>query len=450
MAEIVILGAGLTGLSAAYHLEQQGFFNYKIFEKESTIGGLCRSITENGFTFDYTGHLLHIGDDYFRSFIEKCVGFENFNAIARRSFIYSQERYTKYPYQINLFGLPPETIAECIEGYVTKKNYKNTKTFYNWVLTNFGAGFAKNFFFPYQTKIFDYPVEKLSSSWTGRFVPNTSLREMLLGALRENPDEEIGYNAKFFYPKTGGIFFWINKLYEQLINPVQINYCVKAIDLVNKTVIFTNGHHEQYKQLITTLPLDELLKLCKESPATNLKATIKKLLCNSVVNFNIGIARPDLSDKHWIYYPEHNYPFYRIGFSHNFSSTMAPEGHSSLYGEFSYLKKSEQEINSCLQESLKVTKKLFGLQEHEIVLEKIIRIRHAYVIYNNWRDKNITALLKTLEEYNVHSTGRYGEWKYASMQEGFLDGKKVADIVTGGHTSLHPSVFAVASPDRST
>src|ERR1700722_12940766 len=101
MAEIVILGAGLTGLSAAYHLERQGFYNYKIFEKESTVGGLCRSVQQDGFTFDYTGHLLHISDPYFKHLIQTIANLETFNVIHRRSFVYSQQTYPPYPYQVN-------------------------------------------------------------------------------------------------------------------------------------------------------------------------------------------------------------------------------------------------------------------------------------------------------------------------------------------------------------
>lgn len=430
MAEIVILGAGLTGLSAAYHLEKKGFFDYKIFEKEPHIGGLCRSVQQDGFTFDYTGHLLHVSDPYFKSFLANIVHFENLNTIARRSFIYSQECYTRYPYQVNLHGLPPTTIAACIEGFVNKpKSYKQPQSFYKWVLQNFGAGFAEYFFFPYQSKIFAYPVKKLSASWTGRFVPSTSLNEMLLGALRDNPHEEIGYNAQFFYPKTGGIFFWINKLYQQLKQPVFTQFCVSSIDSINKIIYFTNGSTEQYKQLITTIPLDQLLLLIQEPSSSNLAAQASRLLCNSVVNFNLGVNRPDLSNKHWIYYPEAQYPFYRIGFSHNFAQSMAPTGCSSLYGEFSYLHKKNNTSAQTLTEALAVTKKLFAIDNQEIITEKVMTINHAYVIYNSWRDKNLPTLLKQLEQWGIYSVGRYGAWKYSSMQEGLLDGKKVADML---------------------
>ena len=124
MAKIVIIGAGLTGLSAAYHLEKKGFFDYKIFEKDASPGGLCRSVYQDGFTFDYTGHLLHISDPYFQSFVNTVVGMETLNSVHRRSFVYSHNVYTHYPFQVNLFGLPPATIAECIEGFVLKKQMK--------------------------------------------------------------------------------------------------------------------------------------------------------------------------------------------------------------------------------------------------------------------------------------------------------------------------------------
>lgn len=429
MAEVVILGAGLTGLSAAYHLEKQGFFNYVLFEKESTSGGLCRSVYQDGFTFDYTGHLLHINDPYFYNFIKTVIGFEHFNSIERRSFIYSQDRYTSYPYQINLHGLPTETIIECVTGFVERKLTKKMPTsFKQWVLQNFGEGFGKYFFFPYQEKIFDYPVDKLSASWTGRFVPATSLREMLQGALAPKASA-VGYNAQFYYPHKGGIYFWVERLAQQLINPIRTEHTVTRIDIKNKRVHFANGHTEQYKQLISTIPLDTFLDLAQEPSSSSLKNARKQLLCNSVVNFNIGVNIPNLSDKHWIYYPEKQFPFYRIGFWHNFSDYMTPPGHSALYGEFSVLNKKNTSLHERIQESYIQAKKLFNIEKHTIVTEKTIHVPHAYVIYNAWRDKHLPSLLQNLELYNIHSVGRYGAWKYASMQEGLLDGKLVAEKI---------------------
>lgn len=426
MAQVVIIGAGLTGLSTAYHLEKQGFTDYKLFEKEPEIGGLCRSVYQDGFTFDYTGHLLHINDDYFKQFIDTVVGFEHLNTINRRSFIYSKDTYTHYPFQVNLYGLPTQTITECIQGFIERPHKKNPANFKDWVLTNFGQGIAQNFFYPYQEKIFSYPVEKLSSSWTGRFVPQTTLAQMLTGALRPPQEQSIGYNAQFFYPHKDGIVFWVKKLYEQLKNPVYLNYTITGIDLAEKKVLFADGTTESYQTLISTIPLNVLLPQLTGSTTTELPRAARKLLCNSVVNFNLGINRPDITDKHWIYFPEKQYPFYRLGFSHNFSAHMAPAGCSALYGEFSHLQKGPVEVASILQECLEQTKKLLRLEEHEILTQKIITINHAYVTFDRWRDKNLPKILESLKAYDIHSIGRYGAWKYSSMQEGLLEGRDMA------------------------
>ena len=427
MAEIVIIGAGPTGLSAAYHLEKKGFFDYKLFEKEKTVGGLCRSVEQDGFTFDFTGHLLHINDNYFKSFIENVVNLENFNNIFRKSYIYSQETFTDYPFQINLHGLPISTIAECIEGFVTRPKKNKSTSFHDWVLRNFGQGFGKYFFFPYQEKIFSYDVKKITDNWTGRFVPQTSLEKMIEGAIKKSSNESIGYNSQFYYPKTGGINFWLNAIHDVLQNPVYTDFCVKEVDMKNKIIKFTNGAQESFKELITTMPLDSLLENLEEPARLNLKKASDKLLCNSVVNFNFGINHPNISDKHWIYYPEKQYPFYRIGFWHNFSKSMVPANCSSLYGEFSFIKKSKNYVDTMLELSKNETKKLFKISNSDIATEKIINIPHAYVIYDSWRDNNISKILKRLKEHNIYSVGRYGEWKYSSMQEAILDGKKIVD-----------------------
>lgn len=440
MAKIVILGAGLTGISTAYHLEKQGFFDYKIFEKENEIGGLCRSVKQDGFTFDFTGHLLHINDEYFGSLIDNIVGKENLNSIHRRSFVYSSNVYTHYPFQINLFGLPADIVTECIEGFINKpKTKKDPKSFYKWAINNFGEGFAKYFFIPFQNKIFDYNIKKISSSWTGRFVPQTSLRQIIQGAIKEPEISKVGYNSQFFYPKKDGIIFWVQKLADQLINPINTNFCTEKIDLKNKVITFTNGHQEPFEHIVNTIPLDNMLDMLKENSSTNFQKVSKNLICNSVVNFNLGIARENLTDKHWIYFPETKYPFYRVGFPHNFSSALVPDKHSSLYGEFSYINKSEKEINSMLNKAIDETKNLFNLTDKEIVTKKIIHIPRAYVVYNFWREKNLQKLLNELEQNSIYNAGRYGQWKYSSMQEAVIDGKKVAEQILNINKLIVPA-----------
>jgi protoporphyrinogen oxidase len=448
MAQIVILGAGLTGLSTAYHLEKRGFFDYLLFEKDATVGGLCRSVQQDGFTFDYTGHLLHASDPYFRQFIGETAGYETLNSITRRSFIYSHNTYTKYPYQMNLFGLPLSVITECIAGFAQRPLGKKASNFHDWVLYNFGSGIAQHFFFPFQRKIFAYKnLKQIATTWMGRFVPNTSLEQLITGAIQQPTEEtSIGYNAHFYYPKQGGINSWITTIAQQLTRPIQTDYEVGSIDMTNKMVFFTNGAHQRYDTLITTIPLDILTRLIKEHAAVNMRSAGPQLLCNSVVNFNLGIARPHVSTKHWIYFPENRYPFYRIGFPHNFASHMVPDGCSSLYGEFSHINGSSRLLKQKLNIALEQTKELFAIRDEEIITKTIIPIRHAYVLYTPWRERYLPRLHARLNEHDIYSIGRYGEWKYSSMQEAVLDGKRMAEQLTLQPAQRESFQTAVVTP----
>ena len=247
MAKVVILGAGLTGLSTAYHLEKRGFFDFALFEKESTVGGLCRSVMQDGFTFDYTGHLLHTSDAYFRSFIACVVGLDNLNTIDRKSYIYSHNCYSRYPFQINLYGLPIDVIVECIEEFARRKKTRVTpRSFPTWATQTFGKGIAKHFLLPYQKKIFAHSLHNITASWTGRFVPQTSLKDMIQGAIQDNSNTAVGYNAHFLYPKQGGIEFWIHKLANKITTPIHTDFNAETIDLKNRVVQFSNGHTEAF------------------------------------------------------------------------------------------------------------------------------------------------------------------------------------------------------------
>ena len=429
MAKVVIIGAGLTGISTAYHLEQRQFFDYKLFEKESEAGGLCRSVSHEGFTFDFTGHLLHASDSYFYNLIKKIVGLDQLNVIDRRSFIYSHETFTKYPFQINLYGLPPQIIVECITGFINRPLNEHPLNFREWVCANFGEGFGNHFFFDYQEKIFAHPIDTITASWTGRFVPSTSLEQILYGSLSDQQTDPVGYNARFLYPKKGGIQSWVRTFASHLQNAIATDFCVQAIDMQKKVIIFTNGHSEPYEYLINTMPLDRLLSLVKEPSSASFTPALTHLKCNKVVNFNIGVNYPDLSDKHWIYFPEKKYPFYRLGFWHNFSREMVPGGHSSLYGEFAYMDQSAEWIQHTLNASLSAAKKVCNISATDIVTQKVFTIEHAYVTYDHWREQNLPDLLHRLREHNLYSVGRYGAWKYSSMQEAVLDGRETAQEI---------------------
>jgi len=445
VAKVVILGAGLTGLSTAYHLEEKFFFDYKIFEKDTHPGGLCRSISVDGFTFDYTGHWIHISNQYFQEFLNKILeknksNFENtFNHFSRKAFIYSHDTFVKYPFQVNLSPLPQKVIIECIKGFINRKtNLKQPKNFHQWVLKYFGNGIGKHFLFPYNGKLLATNPKTLHHSWTGRFVPKITLDDILQGSLDKNFENQFGYNQKFYYPKNGGIQTLTDNIKNCIQNKIETNYKATKIDLKNKIVIFENGHSENFDILINTTPLKNMLLTLQEKPNSKLQTAAHNLKNNSVINFNLGINKSNLTDKNWIYIPQKQYPFYRIGFFSSVDAQLTPKNQSSLYGEISFIagKKSKIQINNLTQKSINLTLDFLKLKKENISLEKNLFIENAYVIYDSWREKNLQNVITNLKEYSIYSIGRYGEWKYSSMEEAILDGKNITDQIFSNSKKL--------------
>lgn len=428
--EVVIIGAGLTGLSAAYHFEKNNFFDFEIYEKEDRPGGILRSEASDGFLFDYTGHLLHVSDPEFYRFLDDTLGISSLDIVHRRAAIYAHKTFVDYPFQMNLAGLPTQVIYECLDGYINrKKSLRNPQTFYQWVMKYFGKGLGEHFFFPYNSKLLAYPIKKVHHAWTGRFVPKTSLQDILKGALeKKNNGAAVGYNSSFYYPKRGGIEALITSLRGKISRPIATGHEVVAIDQSKKMIFFANGATTTYKTLITTAPLDFTLSIINESSRSTLKQALPHLWCNSVINFNIGFSAPDIGTNHWVYFPEKFYQFYRLGFWHNVSTSLVVPGQTAIYGELSYQPKNKTRtsMQNCLDSAIDQTINFLGLSTRDIATLKTLELSHGYVIYDAWREKNILRLLETLRECGIHSVGRFGAWKYSSMQEAFSDGKCVA------------------------
>jgi len=414
----VIIGAGLAGLSAAIKLKG----DFLILEKESRPGGFCRTEIKNGFVFDYTGHLLHLRDEKIEKFIT-----ENFegklNKIKRKSFVFSYNVYTGYPYQVNNYGLPEKVIEENLIGFIRAKirNKIESDNFKKWVISNFGGGIAKNFMFPYNEKLWKYPLEKLTINWMGRFVPSTTIENILKG-LYKNNELNIGYNVYFYYPEKGGIESIINCLYKKVEKKVVLNAYVKKVDLLKK-IVYYNDKSIKYDNLIVTMSLKEFLKLIDDKIAT----FYNKLKATSVYALNFGFISKEKIDKNWVYVPEKKFIFYRIGFPHTFSSFNAPAGYSSLFAEISFRDKIPANAKEkCINDLIKmgVIKKI-----KDIKLIYPMVLKDAYVIYDKERERVLPLIKEKIKKYDIYTAGRWGNWEYSSMEDAIKEGFEVADLI---------------------
>jgi protoporphyrinogen oxidase len=425
----VVIGAGLTGLSAAYHSGGKTL----VLEKESTPGGLCRSETVDGFTFDLTGHLLHLRRPEIKDLIRRLLPGDAFNRIDRRSFIYSSGVFTPYPYQVNTHGLPAEVIAECLEGFIeavrggeVTPEAAGAMSFRDWVLATFGKGVAKHFMFPYNEKLWRTDLSEMTCEWVSWAVPRPTVTDVVEGALGISR-RAFGYNPSFLYPRRGGIRILADAIADR-VEGIRYGAEVTAVDARRKVVTFRTreGRVEEspYSSLISTMPLPALLQVTDGLPGS-LDRIASGLRYTAVVNINLGIERAPLTDMHWVYFPGPEFLFYRCGFPANFTSEAVPPGCSSLYMEIS-LKPGEAWSEDDLMEKCRQGLLRCGLlrPEDRIVARSTFYISPAYVIYDRFRLGNLDKALATLRELGIHSTGRYGAWHYNSMEESLDEGRK--------------------------
>lgn len=427
---IFVLGAGLAGLSAAWHLQRKGK-HCLVFEKEPDVGGLCRSKAINGFVFDYSGHLLHFKHRYASSLIKDLLGNDLFQH-KRSAWIYSHGNLSRYPFQANLYGLPAAIIKDCLLGFIQSIDNNPVKkqkgiNFLLWINRTFGRGIARHFMVPYNTKFWTLSPRQMTCDWLDGFVPVPTLSQIIEGTVEESK-RMIGYNARFFYPKRGGIN-QLPRAFVSGLKDIRTDCPATEIDLSKKEISFKSGEKERFDYLVSTIPLPELPHLIKGLP-DRYAALFKKLRWNSIFNLNLGIGRRESSCRHWVYFPEKNISFFRVGYPHNFSSCAVPPGHSSLYVEAAYSKYkpiNKDRIISGIKRDLK--KAGFLREDERIRCEDTNDIEYGYPIYDHNYNSARSQIIEYLNQHNILACGRYGSWRYMSMEDVIMDGKNISDFI---------------------
>ncbi|HEX9860881.1 MAG TPA: FAD-dependent oxidoreductase [Nitrospirota bacterium] len=425
MDGIVVIGGGIAGLSAGYHIGK----GCEVFEAGDEPGGLMRTRWIDGFGFDYTGHLLHLKDPYTRGLVLDLLK-GNIVEHERKSAIYSKGVYTGYPFQANTYGLPGDVARQCVEGFMDAPGRRGgtapPENFRDWILHNFGQGIAEHFMLPYNAKLWRYPLEELAVSGIEPYVPVPGVDEIKRGATAEGA-KGLGYNARFFYPERGGIYSLVDEM-ARGVKFLNLGQRAVEIDPAKKTALFSTGYTAWYDGLISTIPLPELIKIMKDVP-TEIRDAASALKYVSVYDVSIGVNRPDVIPYHWVYFPEPRFPFYRVGSITNFSRNMSPEGATGLYVEVSHFP------DETIPEDKLVGGVMDGLVEcgilspgDDVPVKDVADIRYAYVTPDGHMERALPVIKKYLDSVGIISAGRYAGWEYSSMEDAILEGRDAAEL----------------------
>ncbi|RPH51162.1 MAG: FAD-dependent oxidoreductase [Desulfobacteraceae bacterium] len=432
---IVILGGGLTGLTAAYKLSKKlQNESVLLLEKTNEIGGTARTIKEGEYLFDLTGHALHLKCDESKKFIFKELGLmKKLDVVVRSAYIYFDGQLVPYPFQYNLSYLDEKQRDYCVKEFIkTQKDitpYQKGRSFKDYCYSFFGKGISDLFMIPYNEKLWSIDLSQLSIDWMEEYVPGPDYNKVLEGAYKRKVNDDSGYNTAFYYPKTGGIQTISNAIYEHVKDLTFMNHPATKIDF-EKKIIYSIDRSFKYEYLISTIPLPNLMNI------SDLYTYADRLKYSVVRAFIAAIPRLDAPKCSWIYVPDASKKIYRVGNYSWFSPSLSVDGKDILYIE-SASSHDLMESLPTFQEILSELRDLSIFNIDNIELIKIIDIEPAYVTCDlKWRD-NISCISEKLKAYNVFLAGRYGSWKYDSMEGAIIDGIASANLISNFIDGIH-------------
>ena len=411
-----IIGGGLTGLSLASLLQN----DLEVLEKNSEAGGLCRSLQEDGFTFDYGGsHIVFSKDEEVLRFLLDLLG-DNIFKVRRNTKIFLKGRYIKYPFENGLSDLSKEDNYECLYQYINSqlnKGHLTPANFKDWIYANFGKGIAEMYMLPYNQKIWNIKPEYMGVNWIENRIPKPPLEDVIKSSLGIQT-EGYKHQLYFYYPQRGGIQSLVQGLGKKIKGTLTCGFNVKSIFKEDGQWIVRNEKEERvFDRIISTIHLQDLAEAMVDIPE-EIRSAIRGLKYNSLISVMLGLDVPKLNDFSWIYMPEANIKANRISFPTNFSRYVAPPGKSSLLAEITcnegddLWSKRDEEI---IEETMDDLHKLGIIKREKVIYSRLQRTKYAYVVYDLRYEQEISLIRPYFHKIGVHLCGRFSQFEYLNM-----------------------------------
>ena len=441
-SRIVIIGAGPTGLGAAWRLQELGHGDWVLLERESGPGGLSASVRDaHGFTWDLGGHVLFSHYEYFDRLMGELLG-SGWVEHQRSAWVWLRGRYVPYPLQHNLWRLSEADFHHCLEGLRQAQALVDEHPpadFGEWILRHFGAGLAELFMVPYNTKVWGVPPSRLGVQWMAERVAPIDLDRVLRNARERTDDASWGPNATFRFPLEGGTGAIWSALAARLpASCVRPDAEVVVVDPGRRVVRLADGSEVPYDHLISTMPLDRLLRASGDGTALGAKADELIFSGAHVVGLGLPGQPPEhLRGKSWIYFPEPELPFYRVTVFSNYSPYNVPDPDRT----WSLMCEVGAGRETAFSPQAVVDGVLEGCRAAELVppgIEPVSRwhrhVPYAYPAPFVGRDELLRPVHEALHSLGIRSRGRFGAWKYevGNQDHSLMQGVEAVDHLLSG------------------
>jgi len=417
-AKIGILGGGLSGITYAYFSSRMGY-EVTVLEKEKVVGGLMRSINEEGFTFDIGGsHIIFSKDAEVLDLMLRFLG-ENKVRNRRNTAILYKGRLVKYPFENGLSDLPLTENISCLIHFLLArirrgKKHNNLRDFF---YNSFGKAISEKYLIPYNEKIWKMKVEDISLDFVGR-LPNPKVVDVVKASLGVGSEGYV-HQLYFYYPRKGGIQYLVESLKERVSGEILTGFEVKRVRNESGKWVVSNGFKEMFfDHIVSTIPIHDAARIFNAPREVN--DEINRLRYNSLITVAIGLDKVDVKNLSWLYIPDKAVHPHRISFPSNFSPENAPEGKASILAEITVkpedplFHENEEEIASMIVEELDGLK-IFS--KENVVYARAFKIKYAYPLLDYYYRENIGRINTFFNEKGVKLVGRFSEFKYINMDD---------------------------------
>jgi protoporphyrinogen oxidase len=437
---IVIIGAGPTGIGAAWRLHELGHPNWLIVEGGDHAGGLASSVVDaGGFTWDLGGHVLFSHYPYFDRAMDTALG-DAWVEHVREAWVWMRDRWIPYPFQNNVWRLPPEDLIACIAGLIDLQSSAPAapRSFREWLLASFGAGICDVFMLPYNRKVWAYDPSRLDVGWMGERVATVDVKRVLGNLVLRKDDVSWGPNATFRFPLHGGTGAIWRALSARLpASQIQFGRTVSAVDLDRKQITVMDGESIRYDYLISSMALDDLLRCVVGRPELTRSASQFVYSSSHIIGVGLkGHPPDDLRTKCWIYFPENRVPFYRATVFSNYSPNNVPTAspHWSLMAEVSESPDKPVNASTVVADVVDGFLSCGFIDPQSVVSTWHRRLEHGYPTPWLGRDAILAPIEAELRAAAVFSRGRFGAWKYevSNQDHSFMQGVEAVDHLLNG------------------
>lgn len=409
----LIVGAGMTGLAYANFIEDD---DYLVLERDSEVGGWCKTVHQDGFVWDYSGHFFHFRHPDIEEYLRARMPANEVVTVVKDSRILHQGSWVDFPFQKNIHQLPKEAFIDCLYDLFFREEADHEAepgSFAAMLYEKFGRSISERFLIPYNEKLYACSLDELDSEAMGRFFPHADLEAIVRNMRR--PDN-ASYNATFTYPRNGAIMYV--KALEKDLSPDRIvcGEALTGLDVANKIATTSSGAQLTFDHLVSSAPFDRFMSM------TNLDWNPEDFTSNKVLVFNLGFDSKGLEDAHWVYFPDRDVRFYRVGFYDNIMGT----DRMSLYVEIGMEPGAPVDVEAERERVLADLERTGIVDGQELVSWHSVVLDPAYVHITERSRSEHERLCGILSMRGIYPVGRYGGWTYCSIEDNIVEARALA------------------------